>query len=543
MRFEKISLIGLTMAGIITWSLVMVKSGLLYSYGIGYWGPNGHDGIWHISLIESIARGRWGMPIFAGETIKNYHVGFDAFVALLVKLTHIPATVWYFQLLPPLSAVLLAILVWKFTQNWKKSYSFSAWAIFFTFFGSNFGWVVTLIKEGQLGGDSLFWAQQATTTLINPPYAWSLVVFTLGLVFLQSKKIKSAIVIFSLLPQIKIYAGILALGGLIVAGWKYRWLWKVAVPSLILALVLFIPFNRSAGGLIEVRPLWFLENIFTPDRLDWPKLVSALSTYKSGGVWVKSIPLYIGLLGVFLFGNLGTRAIGILSAIKKQYEWEDLLLLSMAGGGIVCVLVLLQKGTAWNTIQFFYYSQFILGFYAAQSLARVKKWGIGVVAVVLTVPGTFATLRHYLPSRPPAMVAVNELKALKFLKSQNTGIVLTVPFDKNAAAAAQTNPPRPLYLYESTAYVSAFSAQPVYMEDEVNLTITDYAWEKRRADALNFFRSPTLEFLSRANVTYIYIAPHQIMLPLENSIPLTTIYDNEGIKIYKVSKENSATIR
>jgi hypothetical protein len=71
----------LILLGSLSWSLTMVKSGLKYSYGMGFWGPNGHDGIWHIALSESLARGSWQMPMFAGETIKNYHIGFDLILA------------------------------------------------------------------------------------------------------------------------------------------------------------------------------------------------------------------------------------------------------------------------------------------------------------------------------------------------------------------------------------------------------------------------------------------------------------------------------
>ena len=42
--------------GIISQSLTTIRSGLLYSYGMGFWGSNGHDGVWHLSLINSLAR-------------------------------------------------------------------------------------------------------------------------------------------------------------------------------------------------------------------------------------------------------------------------------------------------------------------------------------------------------------------------------------------------------------------------------------------------------------------------------------------------------
>ena len=92
----------------------MVKSGILRDYGVGFWGPNGHDGIWHIAVIESLARGSWGMPVFAGDTFRNYHVGFDLKTAIIHKLTFIPVPVLYFQILPVVLALLIGFYCYKF---------------------------------------------------------------------------------------------------------------------------------------------------------------------------------------------------------------------------------------------------------------------------------------------------------------------------------------------------------------------------------------------------------------------------------------------
>ena len=80
----------LIILGSISWCLTMVKSGFVYPFGMGFWGPNGHDGIWHISLANSLARGSWDIPVFAGESLMNYHVGFDLILAIVHKLTLIP---------------------------------------------------------------------------------------------------------------------------------------------------------------------------------------------------------------------------------------------------------------------------------------------------------------------------------------------------------------------------------------------------------------------------------------------------------------------
>ena len=104
----------LLVAGTLVWSITMVKSGWSYSYGMGFWGANGHDGIWHISLINSLARGSLDMPVFAGEQIRNYHIGFDLLLAGLKLVTKIPANYLYFQIIPPIMALLIGLLTYKF---------------------------------------------------------------------------------------------------------------------------------------------------------------------------------------------------------------------------------------------------------------------------------------------------------------------------------------------------------------------------------------------------------------------------------------------
>src|SRR3990167_3978751 len=100
-------LLALIILGSLSWSVTIVKSGLTFPFGMGFWGPNGHDGIWHVALINHLARGSYEMPIFAGEQIRNYHIGFDLALAWIHKLTLIPAHTLYFQILPPVLAILI----------------------------------------------------------------------------------------------------------------------------------------------------------------------------------------------------------------------------------------------------------------------------------------------------------------------------------------------------------------------------------------------------------------------------------------------------
>jgi len=217
--------IPLILLGTLVWSLIMVKSGLVYSFGMGFWGPNGHDGVWHIALIKSLTRGSWEMPTFAGEPLKNYHVGFDVLLAIIHKITTIPLHNLYFQIIPPFLAFLIGILVYKFVLLWRKSKSAAFWATFFVYFGGSFGWLVTLLRNREIGGESMFWAQQAISTLVNPPFALSLILILIGLISLlkyQESRLArygvTATLAFGVLIQVKAYAGLLSLGGLFFSG-------------------------------------------------------------------------------------------------------------------------------------------------------------------------------------------------------------------------------------------------------------------------------------------------------------------------------------
>ncbi|MBU0572850.1 hypothetical protein KKE18_04190 [Patescibacteria group bacterium] len=555
----------LIIIGTVTWSLVMIKSGLIYSFGKGFWGPNGHDGVWHIALINHLANGNWQMPVFAGETLRNYHVGYDLLLAILHRITTIPAETLYFQIIPPIIAFLTGFLTYKFVYLWKKSKIQAFWATFFIYFAGSFGWVISLAREGQIGGESLFWSQQAISTLINPPFALSVVLILLGLIGLLKLKKSSTIwcllaisLIFGILAQIKVYAGILSLGGLFIAGLyefikrKKTTLIKVFVISSIFAALFFFPLNQNAVGLIVFRPFWFLETMMgLSDRFYWPRFAEAMVNYRLGNIWYKAIPAYFIAFLIFVVGNMGIRIIKAPLMVQwfrkyKKLSFIEIFFAVVIFFGIIFPMFFLQKGTPWNTIQFFYYSLTFSGIFAGvvfgEWLERKGQRSInilGIIIIILSIPTTVATLKHYLPSRPPAKISNEELEALSFLSKQSDGIVLTYPFDREAAKQALANPPRPLYLYESTAYVSAFSEKIVYLEDEVNLDITGYDWRGRREKVELFLKIPNQEearsFLEENNISYIYWIIGQRAILGESQLGITKIFENSEVDIFAVN--------
>jgi len=544
---QKIKTIILILLGTVSWSLTMVKS------GIGFWGANGHDGVWHIALSESLARGSFNMPTFAGEVLKNYHIGFDLLLALFHKVTTIPIPTLYFQIIPPILALLIGILTYKFVLNWTKSDRSAWWSTFFVYFGGSFGFLI-----GK--GESAFWSQQAISTLINPPFALSLILLLVGLIFIQRLEKKNSfwnylicILAFGLLIEIKVYAGLLALFALAILAFYNLFIIRnskfliLFLGTLFLSILIYLPFNKLSAGLIVWQPFWFLETMMgLTDRVGWLKFSSAMTTYKSGHFWVKGLLAYMVAFGIFILGNFGTRIIFLFRKIRL--DEISIFIYSIIGAGIIIPTLFLQKGTPWNTIQFFYYSLFFSGILAGIAIdeffSKPKHSApmiriIGASLVLLTIPTTLITLKDvYIPSRPPAILLSDEIQALKFLSDQPQGVVLTYPFDSILSKEAEANPPRPLYLYTSTAYVSAFSAHPTYLEDEINLDITGYDWESRLLGIESWYKESKQEksraFLKDSGIKYIYWLKGQRALLGEGQLGIKNIYENSSVTIYQV---------
>lgn len=557
----------LILTGSLVWSLTMIKSGIVYEYGMGFWGANGHDAVWHIALSETISRGSKQMPIYAGEDIKNYHLGFSFLVALIHGITKIPIVNIYFHVLPPIFAFLIGMLTYEFVFRWLKCHSCAIWSTFFVYFGGSWGWLVGLLKTGNFGGESMFWSQQAISTLINPPFAFSLIVILIALLLAQygfKNKNKLSLFISSLLfgflVQIKAYAGLLCVFAFFISSlWlafinkKYILLPFAFLSSLVIFIFL-IPFLGKNQTFIW-QPFWFLESMMAlSDRLWWEKYNSAMMNYKISDSYLKGFVAYGLAFVIFFVGNMGTRIFGtvhIFNKLKnlKKIDWINVFILIVIIIGTLIPTFFVQTGTPWNSIQFFYYSVFFFAIVAGvgfdefiRSLKRLRmKLVFSIILIFLTLPTTVFALNQYLPDRPPAKLSRYELEALSFLSKEEYGVVLTYPFDREKAERAKDNPPRPLYLYESTAYVSAFSKKPVFLEDEVNLDITGFDWRERRKAVESFLLENQADkargFLIDNDIRYIYWIKGQRATLGESQLGIYKIFENKEVDIYKVSKE------
>ena len=557
-RSHKFILILLLLLGTALQGLTMFRSGLFYNFGLGFWGANAHDGLWHLSLAGQVFRGfPIPHPTFSESLLTNYHFFYDFLLSLVNKVTFIPLSVLYFQIFPILLSFTLGFLSFWVGYLWRKDFWTGFWLAFLNYFATSFGFLVTLFKSFDLGGESLFWSMQSISTLINPPFALSLIFLLSGLLILLKvkkwnyPKVIGLALLFGILINVKFYAGVVGLVGLGVYSLlklfknEKVYLYLFLLSSLI-SLIIFIPFNFGASSLIIFKPFWFIHSMLeSPDRFYLPKIVLARYFLITQGFGPRLFLIEAIGLFVFIVGNLGARIFGLFGFIKsfkdkqKEFNW---FLISGGLVGLVIPLLFVQKGTAWNTIQFFYYFLFFFNFYLAFSLSsfmKFKKLGVFLVLLVLLliIPGNIGSLRNYFGWPPPATIFKEEKEALDFLKKEEQGVVLTFPYNKYQKDQYKKTP-LPVYVYESTAYVSAFSLKQSFLADEVNLNISGYDWQGRRDEVIKFFESENKAwargFLLNNQIAYIYLVEDQEIILSEEDLGIDLIFNNQKVKIYQV---------
>ncbi len=555
-KWQRFSLV-LILTGIIFQVIPTIRSGLMFPYGMGFWGPNTHDGVWHIALINQLIKAIPPQnPIFAGAVLKNYHFFYDLLIAATAFFSKISVIDLVFRLYPILFSLLLGLGTYSLVKSLVKEnakYNFAIFfSLYFVYFTGSFGWIVDYLRQKTLGGESAFWANQSISFNLNPPFAISLIIVIAILQILSIKgKISSAIqiVLVSTLIGFKAYAAVLILLSLLTLGIFKRNL-KFIFVSLISGGISFIYLisNFSIGKqLIVFSPFWFIHAMIdAPDRVGLSRLTLARTVGLETKNWFKFISAELIGLILFILGNLGMRIIGLLAFLKIRLITRDTLSLFLLIFSIFSLLIpilFIQSGNPWNTIQFAYYGLYIAsivsGIYLASFILKIPRIAafLVILAVAILIPiNSITTATYYLGDTPHGLISTKELEGLKFLSKQEDGIVLTYPYNENLKKIIAE--PWPLFAYDSTAYVSAFSGKRVYLEDEGQnqILLTDY--KKRLVASRDFFSNQGSKgkiFLEANKIGYIYtIKMFNISLD-DKLLNIKNIFENDEIVIYKVN--------
>lgn len=565
----------LILLGILVQGFINFPSGISYQDGLMFWSSQGHDGIWHIALMEEIKNNFPPQnPIFAGERLYNYHYLVDVLMGEFYRIFQFFSSLdLYFRFFPIIFSFLIGTSVFAFVRRWQNNLSIAHLSIFFTYFVGSFGYIVSYIKGGSIfAGETTFWAAQVNTILGNPPHAISITFMTsffLSFLFFVKERSKFWFLISCLLALslagFKVSAGMTLLMGLGAAA-LVDLLFHKRFSTLILFIILLASnfvviksMTRGVESFLMFLPWWFIRTMVVV-KLDWIDLELRRQHYLAQGTWhanLRVVQLELQAFVIFLIGNLGMRFLGFYEIGRKLLKerlnffkdpFEVLLFVTMWTGFVVPMLFV-QKGIIYNNIQFMQYFLLIFGFFAAISFYRlvhhIKNKAFRVLIftllICLSAPTVIGNLVEFYSRPPLAKITNEELEALNFLKnnSKKEEVVLNAPFNKNLNSKFDKQP-WPIYVWYSTAYIPALTGLRTYLSSEEQALITGYPIEERLNKVKIFFqdKDPEIkrEFLKENKIDYIYLAKEEIETPFTNGLDLQVFFENKESIIYKVRK-------
>ncbi len=555
--------------GIIVQGLINFPSGWKFADGVNFWSSQGHDGLWHVSLMEEVSRNfPPSMPLYAGHSLTNYHYISDIFMGEYYRLFPIFSSLdLYFRFYPVLFSFLIGLGVFVLVSRIKDESS-ALWAMFFTYFCGSFGYIVAISNhQFMFSGETAFWASQGNTIIGNPPH-------TLGIIFLTSilllislwEKFRNKYLLFLLcligfnLAGVKVSSGaILVLGMLTIGIFSMV---KDRNPSLLLTgLVVAVGnfltlkiISPTAQSFIIFEPLWFPRTMMVVrlNNVDWEM---RRQHYLSLHTWRSVVHLILheaGAILLFIAGNTAMRLIGLFEILHQSIREISLVYIFMITGilgATVTVLLFVQSGVTFNLIQFFQITQHLLGIFAGISVAAILvkikplplKLFVACLVIALSIPTTIGNIYDfYGPGKNPlAQVSNPELEGLSWIK-QNTppeAIIFTKAFDVNARYRYKTQP-MPIAGWYSTMYVHSFTGRHTFLTGEEQLNITGYKIDEDLKKSYDFMKQKDAKkdklFLDNSHIDYLYFRKDELDFPInDKALNLKLVFSNSEVLIYQ----------
>lgn len=542
-------LVGILLAAVIASGYFTYFSGLDSNGRLKLIGGNSHDGLWHLALINSLKKSvPPENPIYANTKVQNYHYLTDIFVVISSKFTNISEIDLYFKIIEPFFIILFSSTAFLLISKLTNNKFFSYFGVLFIVLSGNLFYIAKLFYPSAYSNPSVFWVDEFVTKMVNPQLLFSyIVILTILYLILVYEKISNYNFVFLVsilgasLLGIKSYGFVIILLSLFllilfqVIKTEYEFI-KLTLGLAFAGLVFYLTSNISKGSIFILSPLWFIKSMFeTPDHLAYSVWELKRQTYLQHNNYLRIGQLYLEGLILFILGNLGGRLIGIfaiLDKLDKRKKTVVYLLSFISIVSIVLPLVFIQKGVAWNSIQFFYYAVLALGILTIITLHNIykhyKKIGIILAALIWfsLLPGIFYQATQYNPNQAQEFVSLGVLNGLNFLKGQPGGVVLLSPN------------------FAQDSLVPAITGKTAFLADETILSIQLIDFNARKMEMESFFGDMNLDskenFLKREGIKYIFLENNERSSLFENKfgnagrLKINKIYSNREIVIYYV---------
>ena len=417
-------------------------------------------------------------PLFAGESLYNYHYGSDLLVAGVSRLTRLEPRVVYFKILPWVLAIGFGAVIWRLGLALKMRPVAQTFLLAFAYFGSSFSFVADLVMAKTLSWDDAFGVSQSGTYIHNVPLTLSLILVVGVIILLAEWEKKSTwwrglilAVLLAVLPMVKVYGGIVAYVAVGAMGLMFLLrgkrevflrLVRVAVPAGVVGAGLVFYNSHEVGGLVWY-PLHPLRRMIESANFlaVTETVVLRIWHYEATGNVLRLGGVFLVAGMVYLVGNVGSRLIGVVVKARELLAGRQLSELTWAllitGSMIAAVPMLtIQQTGGFNITQLFHFGAILLNIPAANGWAilvesRSRRLAKGVVILIfllLTLPGVVGVLRHEASKTSSLEAEVVEVVGqLSEVVGINEVILL-----------------EPKLVGNLTNYVAALSGRRVYLE-------------------------------------------------------------------------------
>jgi len=306
---------------------------------------------------------------------------------------------------------------------------------------------------------------------------------------------------------------------------------------------IYLPNTVSSENFLVLEPWWYIRTmVVAPERLNWLDLELRRQTYISEHNWKRVASLEILAFLIFFFGNLGMRFFGLFVLVRSRKYFFNIFGLFFATILLVSFgfpMLFLQKGVAYNTIQFYQFFLLFFGWLAGvgvwqllEKRSKAFKVILAIIIIALMVPTQLGLLWQFYSNNALAKVNDIEFNALQFLSehSQPGDVILTAPFNKYQSYNGQ--PPTPISVWSDSSYVSAITSRQTVLSDEEQLTILGYditkVSDQRKAAFASQQPADLLKFIQDYHVDYLYLAPTQVLAFSVDDLAGKIIYADKG---------------
>lgn len=396
------------------------NSGTIVGNGIRFYGVNSVDGIYHLSLIQSLIQ---GFPpehlALADIPIRGYNFLYDLLVGSFVSVFHFSLLDTFFRFFPLLTAFLfgLSALTLARALGISRRMTMVTIVCLYTLRGCDWylNWLFSTFLHIPFTSSGIM---QSPEQLIDASVAFSLSILFLAISLFCSQKRSRAqfwtlVLLGAVLPTIKIYTGFLfftslgCIACLSILKSRDWWYLKLVIASAVLAACIYLPINYGAGKLV-FAPLvlyhFYIENAAVTKYLHWNVNI-ALFEQKHN--ILRLTLLYGTTFLLYVVPAFGLRILGFFQFFKKA-QWKSIsscLLFLLVGIGILMPTLFIQTVAPLVIIQFFWLTNILLIFLFVQFLdqwiGKKTVWvtiGLGIFLVLFSLPDLCQSVNGYIRS-------------------------------------------------------------------------------------------------------------------------------------------------